>query len=111
MHSSSSEQRVAMIQNIREISANNEKTINNIHNLVSNSSPIDIGVKKGKTMFFYRAIFAIIVFGIYALLDIGKVEFNGYNTNKVEKMIEYNLDYQEVFKQINIQLTNATKSE
>lgn len=111
MHNSSLEQRVALIQNIREISANNEKTINNIHNVVSNSSPRDASLKRSKSKFKFRMIFAIVIFGIYVLLDLENLEFMGYNTNEVEKMIEYNLDYKEVLKQVNTQLTNATSIE
>jgi hypothetical protein len=110
MHNSSLEQRVAMIQNIREISANNEKTINNIHNVVSNTSSKDQS-SLTNNKFKLRMLVAIIVFGIYAFMDYGKVEIMGYGTKDVEKVMEMNVDYKEVFNQIKNPLTNVMNIE
>lgn len=111
MPKSSLEQRVALIQNIREISANNEKTMNSIHNVVSNSAPMNKSFGTSKSKFKFRILVAIFVFILYAFLDFEKVELMGYNTDDVEKMIEYNLNYQEILNHANTQLTNAMNIE
>ena len=110
MHNSSLEQRVAMIQNIREISANNEKTINNIHNVVSNTSSKEQS-SLTNNKFKLRMLVAILVFGIYAFMDYEKVEIMGYGTKDVEKVMEMNVDYKEVFNQIKNPLTNVMNIE
>lgn len=110
MHNSSLEQRVAMIQNIREISANNEKTMNSIHNVVNNtSSKTQSSFINNK--FKFRMLVAILIFGIYAFMDYEKVEIMGYTTNDVEKVMEMNVNYKEVFNQIKNPLTNVMNIE
>lgn len=110
MHNSSLEQRVAMIQSIREVSANNEKTMNNIHNIVGNT-PSKSQSSFINNKFKFRMLIAILVFGFYAFMDFEKIEFMGYGTNDVEKMIEMNIDYQEVLNQLNNPLTNVMNIE
>jgi len=110
MHNSTLEQRVAMIQNIREISANNEKTMNSIHNVVNhNTSKPQSAFINNK--FKFRMLLAVLAFGIYVFMDYGKVEFMGYGTNDVEKVIEMNVDYKEVLNQLKNPLTNAMNIE
>lgn len=111
MRNSSLEQRVAMIQNIREVTANNEKTMSNIHNIMNNTMPVNNDTIKSKNKFLFRLMVAIILFGIYAYLDWGKVEIMGYNSDEVEKMIEYNVNYKEVLNQFNNPLTNGMNIE
>lgn len=107
MKQSSLEKRVEMIQNIREISANNEKTMNNIHNIMNNSTPIDQSAQGSKSKFKYRMLIAIVLFGIYALSSSNHLEYKGFNTGKIDKIIAQNFDVEEVFKQMNIKLTDT----
>lgn len=109
MKQSSLERRVAMIQNIREVSANNEKTMNNIHSIMNNSTPLENGAQGIKSKFRYRVLIALILFGIYVFSSMNKVEYMGFNTGDIDQMITQNLDYQEVFKQMNIPLTDLTE--
>jgi hypothetical protein len=111
MPKSSLEQRVALIQNIREISANNEKTMNSIHNVVSNSTPVNNNLGIYKNKFKLRIFVATLLLILYVFLDFEKVELMGYNTDDVEKMVEYNFNYQEILKQANTQLTNVIDIE
>jgi hypothetical protein len=107
MRNSSLEQRVEMIQNIREITANNERTMSNIHNLVSNTAPMDTSIPISKSKFKYRMLIAVILFGIYVFSDVEKLQYKGYTTEDIDKIIAYNIDYEEILQQVNNQLTNA----
>lgn len=109
MKQSSLERRVAMIQNIREVTANNEKTMNNIHSIMNNSTPLEDDVQRTKSKFKYRVIIALILFGIYVFSSMNKIEYLGFNTGDIDQMMSQNLDYQEVFEQVNIPLTDVTK--
>ncbi|PXV95445.1 hypothetical protein C8E03_10174 [Lachnotalea glycerini] len=113
MRNSSLEQRVEMIQNIREISANNERTMSNIHGIIGNSFSTDtVATKsKSKNKFKYRMLIASVMFGIYVLLAIENLQCMGYDSKAIDKMIAYNIDYKEILEQVNVQLTNAVKSE
>lgn len=108
MKQSSLEQRVAMIQNIREVSANNEKTMSNIHSIVNNEKPLEEGLPKLKGGLKYRILIALILFGVYVFSSMNKIEYMGVNAQDIDKIVGQNLDYQEVLKQIDIPLTDVT---
>jgi len=111
MQKSPLEQRVAMIQNIREISSNNERTMSSINSIVNNTRPATFNLGKSKNKLKFRFLVAVLLFGIYMFFDFEKVEFMGYSANDVEKMIEYSLNYDEIIKQANTQLTNVMNIE
>lgn len=111
MRNSSLEQRVAMIQNIREISVNNEKTMNQIHNIIGSTLHMDKSVSKSNSKLKYRILIAMILFGIYVFADLENVQYMGCNTDVIDKIIGYNINYKEVLEQVNIQLTNGTSFE
>ncbi|WP_099468248.1 hypothetical protein [Konateibacter massiliensis] len=111
MKQSSLEHRVAMIQNIREISSNNEKTINRIHGVVGRQTAFDSEARSTKSRFKYRMLIAIFLFGIYALASVNKMEYMGVGTGEIDRMISQSLDYEEVFHQMNLPLTGITQQE
>lgn len=105
MKQSSLENRVAMIQNIREISANNERTMSNIHGIVNNASPKENEKQGVKSKLLYRAVIAVLLFGLYVFASSNKTQYFGIDSSDIDSMISQNLDYQEVFKQLNIPFT------
>lgn len=106
---SSLEHRVAMIQNIREVSANNEKTMSNIHSIMNNQAPSDENTLRFKSKIKYRIIIALVLFGLYIFSSINKMEYMGVGAEDIDQVIAQNLDYQEVFEQMNIPLTDLSQ--
>lgn len=103
------EHRVAMIQNIREATANNEKTMSNIRSIMNNSTPLEESRQGIKSKIKYRILIAVILFGLYVFSSMNKLEYMGIGSKDIDQIIAKNLDYQEVFEQMNIPLTDLSK--
>ena len=105
MKQSSLERRVAMIQNIREVSANNERTMSNIRSIMNNSAPLAEEKTTTKSKLKYRILIALILFGLYVFSSMNEIEYMGVGSKDIDQIIASNLDYEEVFQQMNIPIT------
>lgn len=103
------EHRVAMIQNLREATANNEKTMSNIHSIMNNSMPLDETSHRVKSNMKYRILIALVLFGLYVFSSMNKMEYMGVGAEDIDQIMAQNMDYQEVFEQMNIPLTDLSK--
>lgn len=103
------EHRVAMIQNLREATANNEKTMSNIRSIMNNSTPLEENRQGFKSKIKYRILIALVLFGLYVFSSTNKMEYMGVGSEDIDQIIAQNMDYQEVFEQMNIPLTDLSK--